>query len=205
MSIKTFISIFCVVTGMIVGVGAPLSKIIQPEILYVDRPVKVEVQAAPEDYAELIKEVAPKYGVPIEVVAVLLKQEDSNQKYDYAFEPGQMARAREEIRRRGLTGMAANENQQRLFSSSFCPLQVMGYNTAKEDHPLDLLKPRVCVETAMRVIANCLQRWKDAPARQKYYKGFLCYNGGSDYADRAITLLDDYVYSRRLEQRSVSS
>lgn len=198
MSIKTFISIFCVVTGMIVGVGAPLSKIIQPEILYVDRPVTVEVQAQPEDYAELIKEVAPKYGIPIEVVAVLLKQEDTNQKYDYAFEPSQMSKAREEIRRRGLTGMAANESQQRLYASSFCPLQVMGYNTAKEDHPLDLLKPRTCVETAMRVMANCLARWKDKPARAKYYQGFLCYNGGESYANRAITLLDNYVYERRL-------
>lgn len=196
MTFKKFISLLALSSGMAVGATYPLKDLLPAQILYVDRPVPFT--APPEQYGDLIKEIAPRYGIPLEVVAVLLKQEDTNQKYDYAFEPGQMPRAREEIRRRGLTGMAANENQQRLFASSFCPLQVMGYNTAQSDHPLDLLKPRTCVETAMKVMANCVQRWKGASARAKYYKAFLCYNGGQEYADRAIATLDDYVYERKL-------
>lgn len=86
MTFKKFISLLALSSGMAVGATYPLKDLLPAQILYVDRPVPFT--APPEQYGDLIKEIAPRYGIPLEVVAVLLKQEDTNQKYDYAFERG---------------------------------------------------------------------------------------------------------------------
>jgi len=148
----------------------------------------IQVEKPEEKYPDLIREIAPKYGVPLEVVAVLIQKEHDDTRYPYRFEPGQMARAQRLVK---------NESQARLAASSYCPLQVMGWHAVeKGDHPLDLLKPRVCVEYGVSIIAKCLDRWRGKPASERYQKAFECYNGGAAYGKDAYTKLQDILLTR---------
>jgi len=180
--VKVALSGTILVGGLFASSEKLLSMMPEPTV------IRIPYEKPEERYADLVREIAPKYGVPIEVVAVLLLKEHDDSRYPYRFEPGQMSR---------VTRMSNNDSTRRLLASSYCPLQIMGWHTFEAgDEPLDLLKPRTCVEYGMRIISKCLERWKTKGKSEQYYNAFKCYNGADSYARDAMSKLTDILIRR---------
>lgn len=139
----------------------------------------------PKSVRELSFEIAPKYGIPLEVVQVILDKESSGgHKLDVVrFEPGQIDRARK-------IAKTTNPDQLRAYASSHCPWQVMGWHM-----PLvgmswaDLYNAETCVEMGSKILANCYSQAPDKGSYQKTYQAFKCYNGSDAYARDAMQRL----------------
>jgi len=138
-------------------------------------------------FDELITRIPPMHGVPQEVVQVLLDKESGGQMDAIRYEPHHMKR---------VAKYSGNEHQRRMYASSHCAFQVMGWHMpARNMSWADLYKPRVCIETAMEVWSSCIKRHAGKPAYDMYEYAARCYNGSQAYGK-------DFVY--RLSRLAVA-
>ena len=85
MSIKSVAVPFVVFTAGIFAVGPKASDLLpDPEV------IRVEVEKQEPSYGELLRTIPTQYGIPKEVIAVVLNKEHDDTRYPYRFEPGQM-------------------------------------------------------------------------------------------------------------------
>jgi soluble lytic murein transglycosylase-like protein len=137
--------------------------------------VIVEVPAKPREFKHYLREAAKAYGVPETIAAAMVVQESGWRMEAIRFEPGQIERAKRVSK--------ASGEQLRMYASSHCALQVMGWHTP----PLglkwnDLYDPQTCAEVGMKIMSDCLRRSKDKSPLERVFNGLTCYNGSESYA-----------------------
>ena len=160
----------------------------EPKVVEVSK--IIEVQKPEETLDELLQEVPQAYGVP-EIVARNIVNQESNGKIEsIRFEPSQMSRAAK---------ITTNPEQQRMYASSHCWLQVMGWHSPTLGIKwMDLYKPRVCVEAGMKILSDCINRSKSKNKYDKYFQALTCYNGSEKYAKEVMAAISREIIERNL-------
>lgn len=174
---RTLIALLTTVGLYLVLFTTSAAKI--PAVVYKDKPVKT--------FAQLVREVPPKYGIAPEVVAVLLAKESGGSMSAIRFEPHHLKR---------VARITKNPDQQRLWASSLCAFQIMGWHMEGIGHPTDLFDPEVCVEMGSRIFAKCLERHKNKDKYTQLAKAFECYNGDAAYSRDAMRRLGAILINR---------
>ena len=143
----------------------------------------VEVTPAQKSLRDLVTEIPAKYGLSPVLVAAIIDQESGGYNTQ-RYEPGQMDRAKKAAPR------GAPDHVVKLYSSSHCYMQVMGWHAPTYNlDPMELYQPSNCIEVGSAILKGCLDRQR---AGQKYdrIKGALaCYNGSTQYADAVMSRL----------------
>ena len=133
------------------------------------------------EFAALIEATAPKYGVPTPLAFAAVRVENaSGRREAVRFEPGQMQRGRAAAKKIGVASYEL-EDQARLYATSHCPLQVMGFNAVKFGKTwLDLHDAGTCVEIGLSELGRCLteSKHKYSSKREAYRGALRCYNAG---------------------------
>ena len=139
---------------------------------------------------DLIKEIAPKYNVPIPLAEAIVAQESAGKRNAIRYEPGQMGRARK---------YSKNPEQQKMIASSHSYFQVMGWHAIEKQLSwVDLYDPRINTEVAMAILHDCLERHKGKGRVRQIKKALECYNGSSRYADEVFSALAERLIERGL-------
>lgn len=181
-------STFCLILiGTLLGFVTPerfISKLLPERIV-----VKEILKDSPE-FDELVKEIPETYGIPAEVVKVVLQKESGGREGAKRYEPQHLERYGKRI--------SSDLETAREYASSHCQFQIMGWHLkfaadgTRQDRGdwYDLYEPETCVKEFARVWLECEKRWKDAPSKvAKYQKVFECYNGSEKYAHDAMNRL----------------
>jgi soluble lytic murein transglycosylase-like protein len=138
----------------------------------------IEVRKGKENLNDLLSEIPSAYGVPESIARAIVEQESGGKMESIRFEPGQMTRAGK---------FTKNTEQQKMLASSHCAMQVMGYHAPGLGLTwTDLYDPRTCVETGMKILADCMHRAKDKGKYDKYFSALACYNGSEKYAHAVL-------------------
>jgi hypothetical protein len=143
--------------------------------------IRFEVAAIRGDYPTLVRIAAKRYGVPLELAIASYKVESRERRDSYRFEVGQMPLGRKVATELKIPEFEF-ENQAKMYASSHCPMQVMGYHAPKHKLSwLDLYKPANCVNIGMEEKKKCFEAAskEHAYAREIYRATERCYNGGN--------------------------
>lgn len=159
----------------------------------INGPMKAaEVQAQEKSFAEYLKDSAKAYGVPVTVAFAMAHQESGGKMAAIRYEPGQVERAKK------LSG-ASGENL-RMYASSHCALQVMGWHAPGLGMTwADLYNPRTCAETGMKIMADCMHRHKGRDPLEQTHQALKCFNGGDEYARTILNRLGQKLLKSHLE------
>jgi len=161
------------------------------------REIIIEVPEKQREFREYLKDAARAYGVPNTLAAAMVWQESKGRMDSIRFEPGQMERARKVTK-------AAGE-QLRMYSSSHCSLQIMGYNAATMGISwAELYSPQMCAEVGMKIMGSCLNRHKEKEPVDRAYQALKCYNGGDEYARDILNRLGKTLLAQHLSQEMKS-
>ena len=164
-----------IIVSALLTSGVWVYKEVQPPKI---EQIIVEVPEAQRNFKEYLRESARAYGVPETVAFAMIQQESGGQRNAIRFEPGQMERAKKLSKATG--------EQLRMYSSSHCEAQVMGWHTPELGLTWsDLYNPQTCAEVSMKIMGNCMNRHKNKLALDKVKGALTCYNGSEEYA-RAI-------------------
>lgn len=142
------------------------------------------------NFEELIQSVPPKYGVPPVLAEAIVEQESNGRRDAVRFEPGQMGRARK---------CSKDPAQQRMFASSHCAFQIMGWHAPRYGITWsDLYDPETCVEVAMAILKDCLDKHEGKPTVEQFHGALACYNGSTTYADHVLNRLGRKLIAKTL-------
>lgn len=161
---------------------------LEPEKITIEKIVPVE---KPEETLEqLLQEVPQAYGVPEIVARNIVKQESNGNLESIRFEPSQMARAAK---------ITKNPEQQRMYASSHCWFQVMGWHSPSLGIKwMDLYNPRTCAEAGMKILSDCISRAKANNKYDKYFQALTCYNGSEKYAREVMAAISREIVEKNL-------
>lgn len=143
----------------------------------------VEVEREELGFAEEFEKQLGDFEVP-ELIARLVRSKECNRDRDcIRYEPTHMGIAAK---------LTKNESSQRMYASSLCPMQVMGWWAPRFGLTWeDLLRPKHCVQVSLSIQERC---WKEAKGegREKIRNFGLCYNGpkGFAYAEHLVKLAE---------------
>lgn len=197
---RKLINFFVRTTIGLVCLGALLGAAWQqnwPKTLLPERVVIKEVPAESPEFEELVKEIPDTYGIPAEVVQVILQKESSGGKQGLKrYEAHHLERYGKRI--------SSDTETAREYASSHCPFQIMGWHLkfaadgSRQDRGnwYDLYNPETCVREFARVWIECEKQHKGKEPFEKYYRSFECYNGSEQYAREAITQLSRLAVKR---------
>jgi hypothetical protein len=159
---------------------------------YLKPPVKlVEVEKHAPDLRTLIERIPPQYGLSPLVAAAMVEQESGGKKDAIRYEPGQLERARK---------ITSNPEQQRMYASSHCALQVMGWHMPRFNLSwADLYDTETCVEVSMTILKDCLDKQHTKKNKyEKLYGALACYNGSEKYAQAILGRLGTMLIEKDL-------
>lgn len=160
-----------------------------PEIKEVVR--QVHVRAPEPTLSDLLETVPNEFGVNrILVEAILVKESYGGRKDAIRFEPGQMERAAK---------ITKDKEQQRMYASSHCPMQVMGWHAP--DYGLswsDLYDLENCFDVGMAILRKCLDKQKTGSKFEKTRAALACYNGSYSYADSVLAMVGKRLIEENL-------
>ena len=142
---------------------------------------------------EALNIIPPKYGVPAQVVSVLIEKESGGDMAAIRFEPSQIKHAEK---------YSKNKDLQRMYASSHCALQIMGYNAAARGVEwYELYKPETCVEVGMNIWAKCRENRcdKTSSSYDCIKATATCYNGSTKYAADFMRRLGEDVINQNLD------
>jgi len=173
------------ICGLIVLCG-----FVDPPVREIEKRVEVQVSRTRPSLESLITTIPGLYGVPVEVVRVILDKESGGRMDAVRYEPGQVERARR-------VSKSSNPDQIRAYASSWCAMQIMGWWAPI--HGLtwkDLLDDEVCIELGVKIFRECLDRHKALSKVDRLFKAYECYNGSQAYAHDAMDRLGKLLISR---------
>lgn len=167
--------------------------------------IRFEIAKRREDYPTLVRIAAKRHNVPLDFALAILSVESKERRESIRFEKGQLGLGRKLADEKKIPKFE-RENQARMFASSHCRLQVMGYHAPKYDLTwLDLYNPEDCVNVAMSEARICLDKSeKEYKEHWKIFQGASrCYNGGNianknseEYAAKIQTHMINQLLSR---------
>lgn len=138
----------------------------------------------------LLREVPPKYGVSSLLAAAIVEQESNGAMNAVRFEPSQMDRAAK---------ITKNPDQQRMYASSHCALQIMGWWAPKYSLQWsDLYDPETCFEVGMTILKGCMDRHVGKSKVGQIRGALTCYNGSERYADVVLNRIGDLLIEKNL-------
>lgn len=180
-----------IMCGCLYGGFAAANYIQKPEVKLIEK--LVTVPEPKREFDEYLSESARAYGVPETIAAAMAFQESRGRMDAIRYEPGQVERAKK------LTG--ASGEQLRMYASSHCGLQVMGWHTPQYGLKWsDLYDPRTCADLGMKIMADCLKRHAKLPAVDRTFNALVCYNGGKPYANEIMGRLAEKLLKAELEK-----
>lgn len=156
----------------------------------VEKLVHVEVEKPQADLKTLIKEIPPKYGIPPLLAAAMVERESGGKMDAIRYEPGQVDRAKK---------ITKNESQIRMYASSHCALQIMGWHAPRYGLSWsDLYDPETCVEVSMSILKDCMDRHTGKRKVDQIKGALTCYNGSPVYAQAIKDRLSDLLIEHNL-------
>lgn len=154
------------------------------------RTVHVEVPRQSRTLEQLIDEVSPVYGISPALAAAIVERESNGRKDAIRYEPGQLSRAQK---------ITKDPEQQRMYASSHCALQVMGWHAPRFSLSWsDLYDPETCFEVGMTILKDCMDRHAGKSKVQQIRGALTCYNGSEKYADAVIKRIGESMIERSL-------
>jgi soluble lytic murein transglycosylase-like protein len=154
----------------------------------------VEVPAKERSFGDYLTVAARAYGVPESVAFAMAHQESGGKMDAIRHEPGQMERARKLTK--------ASGEQLRMYASSHCALQVMGWHAPGLGLSwADLYKPETCAEVGMKILAQCIQQHRGKDAIGQMHSALKCYNGGDEYARTVLNRLGHDLLRAHLKEK----
>lgn len=195
-AIRTIKTIICCVFLAAACTGfAAVYGYMQPRIKVVREHVEVPVEVEPEKKSikELLQEVPPKYGVSPLLAQAIMERESNGRMDAIRFEAHHMERARKAAPK------GSPEDTVRLYASSVCSFQVMGWWAPKFNlSPIDLFQPETCIEVSMSILADCMGRHKNKSKVEQIHGALACYNGSTKYADAVLARLGEKLVEQHL-------
>lgn len=158
---------------------------------YVKPPVEiVQIERAPESLEEILKRVPAEYGVPEIVARAIVEQESNGKMSAIRFEPSQMERARK---------ITNNPEQQRMYASSHCAFQVMGWWTPEYQLKWsDLYDAETCANLGMAILKKCADRHAGKSKSEQWRGALKCYNGSDKYAVEVLDRIEKQLFEREM-------
>jgi hypothetical protein len=154
--------------------------------------VVIEVPEAQRNFNEYLRESARAYGIPESIAVAMMQQESGGKKNAIRFEPGQMERARAISK--------ASGDQLRMYSSSHCQMQIMGWHAPKYGLAWsDLYDSKTCAELGMKIMGDCVSRHKGKKPLDKVKGALTCYNGSEEYAKAILNRIGQKLLEVHLE------
>lgn len=151
----------------------------------------IEVPEKQREFREYLRESANAYGVPETVAFAMAHQESGGRMNAIRYEPGQVERARKLTK--------ASGEQLRMYASSHCSMQVMGWHApALGLSWSDLYNPRTCAEIGMKIMSQCMHRHEGKNALDQTHQALKCYNGGDEYARAVLNRLGQELLENHL-------
>jgi soluble lytic murein transglycosylase-like protein len=153
--------------------------------------IVIEVPEKEREFSDYLKESARAYNVPETIAFAMVWQESRGRMDSIRYEPGQVERARKLTK-------ASGENL-RMYASSHCAGQVMGYHTpALGLSWSDLYNPQTCAEVSMKIMGQCMQRHKEKDPLTRTHQALKCYNGSDEYARNILNRLGQKLLEQHL-------
>ena len=151
----------------------------------------VEIVVPRRDFAELMEDAPHEYGISKPILDILVAKESGGNMASIRFEPGHMKRAAK---------FSSNKEQQRMYASSHCALQVMGWWAPKFDlRWSDLYDPATCMRVGTTIFKDCLSRHKEEKTNvAQIQKAATCYNGSKEYGKDFVKRLGAYLINNGL-------
>jgi hypothetical protein len=154
----------------------------------------VEVPAKERSFGDYLTIAARQYGIPETIAFAMVEQESGGQMDAIRHEPGQMERAKRVTKATG--------EQLRMFASSHCALQVMGWHAPTYQISwADLYRPETCAEIGMHILAKCYERNRQGDALSRTVGALTCYNGSEKYARDVINRLGHDLLRAHLKEK----
>jgi soluble lytic murein transglycosylase-like protein len=143
------------------------------EVREIEKIIEVPAQELP--FNVHLEGAARAYGVHLFIAQAMVHQESGGKMAAIRHEPGQMERAKKLTK--------ASGEQLRMFASSHCALQILGWHAPTYGLTwADLYNPQTCAEVGMHILSKCLERHKGKPPVAQLKEGLTCYNGSETYA-----------------------
>lgn len=155
--------------------------------------IVIEVPEPQRNFKEHLKDAARAYGVPESIAAAMVWQESRGRMDSIRYEPGQVERAKKLSR--------ASGESLRMYASSHCSLQIMGWHTPALGLTWsDLYDPKTCAEVGMKIMGDCLNRHRDKDPMTRTMKGLTCYNGSEEYAKAILNRLGQKLLESHIKE-----
>jgi soluble lytic murein transglycosylase-like protein len=178
-----------VVYGLLTGAGLEIADQVFASLLP-ERVVEVPIDRPVSDIRELIQTIPPRYGVSPLLAAAIVERESGGKKDAIRFEQSQMARAKK---------ITNDPEQQRMYASSHCAFQVMGWHAPRFGLSwADLYAPDTCAEVAMTILKDCLDKHQGREKVAQIVAALECYNGSREYAQAVRQRLGDLLIEQTL-------
>lgn len=163
---------------------------IRPTPETIERVVKVMVPEPRKTFAQLAAEIPAEYGIPEDIIAVLLEKESGT--------GGRMSAIRFEAHHMSRAGkLTKNSDEQRMYASSLCAMQIMGWHAPSYDlRWSDLLEPETCLRVGSDILRKCLDRHAGKTPLERIRQAAICYNGAESYGNHFVKLLGQRLISR---------
>lgn len=135
-----------------------------------------------QDIDYLLAAKSQEKGISPVVASIILEKESGNQGMSaIRFEAHHMSRARK---------ITKNPEQQRMYASSHCALQIMGWHAPSYGLTWsDLYSPEVCVEVGLDIFKKCMERHANKGKADQIWSAAKCYNGADSYANDFVRRL----------------
>lgn len=158
------------------------------EIKEIEKVVPVEVPQ--QSIEDLLEEIPPKYDISPIVAKAVAKQESQGKNDSIRYEPGQVWRAQK---------ITKDPEQQRMYASSHCAMQIMGWWAPEFNLSwADLYKPENCVEVSMAILKDCMDKHKGKSKMGQLRGALTCYNGSEKYADEVLSRIGSALMQQYL-------
>ena len=172
--------------GIISFVYLYATKDRQIETVVVEK--EVFVQAEKTNIEKELNYWSNELSIPSSLVSVILEKESGGKMNSIRFESHYMNRAGK---------LTNNKDEQRMYASSHCAMQVMGTLAHSYGYKWsDLYDPAVCAEVSLKYLKKCLSKHSGAGKYQQIKNAYKCYNGGDAYANDAIERLSKAVFEK---------
>lgn len=156
------------------------------------REIVVEVPEKEREFSDYLKDSARAYGVPETVAFAMVWQESRGRMDSIRYEPGQVERAKKLTK-------ASGENL-RMYASSHCSLQILGWHTPNLGLTWsDLYDPRTCAEVGMKIMGQCMNRHREKDPLNRTHQALKCYNGSDEYARNILNRLGQKLLEQHLK------
>lgn len=153
----------------------------------------VHVERPQPTLDELLEIVPPQYGVAPLLARAIINRESGGRMDAVRFEPTHWDRALKAAPK------GTPRDTVRLYASSICALQVMGWHAPRFGFsPVDLFNPQNCFDAGMAILKDCMDRHSGKTRAAQIRSALTCYNGSTEYADEVMQTLGQMLIDRDL-------